>query len=197
MNDKIKKITSKFNPKRYILGLSDNRLEKNQIYFLIGSMLILPLLPFLLSFNSAIHVLKTTLAPLDKIAGPERVSIIFEIITGVISGSLFLLLANIAIIVFFSWIIKKILGLFKRKISIFKLLNISVYVVIASIVFNALTYTIFLLILYFYPTLNNISSEYQSNIFLIQKTTINLVLLVLYIYAISLSITANKKQSEK
>ena len=183
------KIKNLFNPKVFINELPNNKISALPIVYLV----ITAILTFVLAMFGAvgqdyIKIVKTTLAPLNQISGPERFSTIFRISIDVFVMLLLYLIIYIVILTVANLVIKLVLKLFKKEISLYKLMNISVYAILAS---KFLILILSLITLTFSSLLLNIS-ELQAYAFItVPLLVINLSTLILYIYGVVVT-TKNK-----
>lgn len=182
-------IKNLFNPKIFINKLPNNKISILPIVYLV----IAAILTFILAMLGAvgqdyIKIVKTTLAPLNQISSPGRFSTIFRISIDVFVMLLLYLIVYIVILTVANLVIKLVLKLLNKKISLYKLMNISVYAILANkfliLILSLITYA-------FSSQLLNIS-ESQVYVFItVPLMVINLFTLILYIYGVVIT-TKNK-----
>lgn len=177
-----------FNIKKTIVSLSDNRINTKPLLGLIIVMAFMAI-PVIFGFNGDfIKTVKTTLEPIQNM-GLEKVSAYFEIITGLVV--MFLVYLSIAIIltIVTNWVVKKVLALFKQHISLYKLINISIYTFLINLFFTTIFISLIALSIISPIIKHAIISENQAEtIVFLPIILINLFTMGLYIYGIMLSI---------
>lgn len=179
-----------FKIKKTITSLSENRINAKPLFGLIA-LIILAIIPSTFGFGGdSIKLIKETLKPLQDIQGPERLSVYFEIGIGLIVMLLVYVAIVIAITLIINWIIKKVLAIFKKDISLYKLLNITIYSLLVNRFFR-LVFVTFLVLLH--PILKNISETQAEAIVFLPIILINLFGFGLYVYGIKISIRNKNK----
>lgn len=137
-----------------------------------------------------IKIIKETLKPLQNIQGSKKLSIYFEIGVGLIFMFFVYIVAVAILTLIINWIVKKLLSLFNKDITLYKLLNITIY----TLFINRFFRLIFISLLALAATiLNNIAESQAEVIVFFPIILINLFGLGLYIYGIKISIRNKNK----
>ena len=182
-----------FNIKKTIVSLSDDRIDIKPLLGLIIVMALMAI-PVIFGFGGDfIKTVKKTLEPIQNM-GLEKVSVYFEIITGLVV--MFLIYLSIAIIltIVANWIVKKVLVLFKKHISLYKLINISIYTFLINFFFTTIFISLIALSIII-PVIKDtmITDSQEETIVFLPIILINLFTMGLYIYGIMLSIKNKNK----
>lgn len=177
-----------FNIKKTIVSLSDNRINTKPLLGLIVVMALMAI-PVIFGFDGDfIKTVKKTLEPIQSM-GLEKVSVYFEIITGLVVMFLVYLAIVIILTIVANWIVKKVLALFKKHISLYKLINISIYSFLINLFFTTIFISLIALSIII-PAIKDtmITDSQEETIVFLPIILINLFTMGLYIYGIMLSI---------
>lgn len=179
-----------FKIKKTIASLSDDRIAAKLLFGLIA-VIILAIIPSAFGFGGDfIKIIKETLKPLQNIQGPEKLSVYFEIGIGLIVMFFVYIAVAIILTLIINWVVKKILARFKKDITLYKLLNISVYSLLVNRFFRLIFITLLALA---HPVLKNISEKQAEAIVFLPIILINLFGFGLYVYGIKISIRNKNK----
>lgn len=180
----IKKI---FRIKDFVNSLSEKEIEKKLFFYIIGFSVAFFVFFMAIAFPDVKEVIRITLEPLNKIAGPEKNIIIFNIIRDIIAMFVLMILIYFFSIFVISFIAQKILLLFKRKISFYKLVNIYCYILLVFVLSRAVLFLLSYIISLFLDNLS-IHGDAKELIILLPVGIVKILLFVLYLYCVKISI---------
>jgi hypothetical protein len=182
-------------PKRTITSLPDNRINGMIILLNLVFFVFIIIFAELSGFGPS-EIIKTTFknAGWPSTLTPELWFQLFTIIRDFILFLLLLIVLYFSLLTLFSWIIKKIFSLFKRKITVFKLINIHFYSILYSNIVG-LVISIFYLPLALLAKINSnfiLDSRLLLLVLLISIFLLNVYVwlfpLIIYIYGIKISL---------
>ena len=174
-------------PKRYVNELSKDKIDAEPLFWLIGMTILTFVMPMFAFKNDFTKLVGDTLAPLQQISGPEKLSVWFNIFTGLVGFALLNIIVYTAILIILNALVKVTLKLFKKEVSLWKLLNISIYAILT----NKFLFFIFaFLLILLTPFLKNIP-ENQTNFIALFPLLFNIATFILYCYGVAWA-TKNK-----
>lgn len=179
-----------FKIKKTIASLSDDRIDSKPLFGLI-TVIALVIIPSAFGFGGDfIKIIKETLKPLQNIQGPEKLSVYFEIGVGLIFMFFVYIMVAVILTLILNWIVKKVLSLFKKDITLYKLLNITIYTLFINRFFRLIFISLLALAT---PILKNVAESQAEAIVFLPIILINLFGFGLYIYGIKISIRNKNK----
>lgn len=172
-------------PKTAIKQLSDNKIDKKLLLCSLVVWIFGLALPAIVYFDDSISTFKKILEPLIKYSGSEKVSLIYLLIRDSIEMWLIYLLFIVVVVIIINWIIKKVLNWLKKEISINKLLNIWIY---AFFCYSFLKLIIVITLILLSQVFGEFFIEWINPLVNISMLIVNAVVLILFVYAIKVSV---------
>lgn len=175
-----------FKIKKSIINLSDDRIDVKPLLGLI-IVIVLSIIPLVFGLNGDfIRLIKETLKPLQDIHGPNKLLAYYKLVAELMVVFFIEIGIKIALVLIFNWIIKKIFVIFKKDISLYKLINITIYSLFINNLFRLIILTCVSVL--FYQFLSKIPENQLWLVTYLPIDIVDILGFLLYIYGIKIAI---------
>ena len=177
-----------FKPKSYVHALSKDKIDAEPLFWLLGLAILTFVIGMFVFAGGGVNLIKTTFAPLNQINGSDRLTAWFSVITDMVFMAVLYLVIYTALLTITNYIVQKVLKLFKKNISLWKLINIAIYTLL---IYKFLVFIQTLILVAIAPWLETVSENQTLFFTSLPLIIFNLATLVLYCYGIAWT-TKNK-----